>query len=166
MALEVVGSTPIVHPPKDRTRYGLFCCFPASVFCFPNKKQEYSVLLSGDSPLGAGLFFRSGADAGIWAMIQVARVGALSFVFLPFETLTVTGLAAEEILRKNGADANMVIGYANGTNSYLTPAAECGENGYETKVSARWYGLPECIPATEKTVLAAVRRLAEGLFKK
>jgi hypothetical protein len=25
------------------------------VFCFPNKKQEYSVLLSGDRPLGAGL---------------------------------------------------------------------------------------------------------------
>ena len=63
MALEVVGSTPIVHPSKDRTRYGLFCCFPASVFCFPNKKQEYSVLLSGDRPLGAGLFFRSGEDA-------------------------------------------------------------------------------------------------------
>ena len=41
----------------------VFFLLPASVFCFPNKKQEYSVLLSGDRPLGAGLFFRSGADA-------------------------------------------------------------------------------------------------------
>lgn len=92
-------------------------------------------------------------------LLQLLSVGDITFAFLPFEILTSTGNAIESILPKN----TLVIGYANGTHGYLAPADECGLGDYETCRSAHWYGMPECIPQTEQSLLRELRALSEEL---
>lgn len=91
--------------------------------------------------------------------LQLLSVGALTIAFLPFELLTSTGNAIEAMLPAHA----LVIGYANGTHGYLAPAAECGLGDYETCRSAHWYGMPECIPQTEESLLRAVQALTGEL---
>ena len=110
---------------------------------------------------------QKGIPAGIESTIQVAAIGKdAAFVFIPFELLTLTGLAIEKILKGYGlaAEKCFILGYSNGTNGYLAPARECGEGGYETVDSVRWYDTAECIPETEGTVLATVKELADAIL--
>lgn len=93
-------------------------------------------------------------------VLAALSVGGIKFVFLPFELLTSTGNKIEEIF---GAHT-LVIGYANGTHGYMAPADECGLFDYETCRSAHWYGMPECIEATEQTLLDEVRQMARAFL--
>ena len=100
-------------------------------------------------------------------VLQLWRVGADGAIaFVPFEMLTVTGNAVEEMLASHGvcADRCLVVGYANGVHGYLCPAAEADQEGYETGGAAHWYGLPECTAETEPAVLRGLAALADGLF--
>lgn len=101
----------------------------------------------------------------ISADFQIVTFADAVFVFLPFELLTPTGNAVEEMLRGLGYDTGriFVFGYSNGTNGYLAPSAECGADGYEISGAAHWYGLPECCPDSEKTVLNVVSEMAVEL---
>ncbi len=96
--------------------------------------------------------------------LQVVQIGGQAvFAFLPFELLTITGNALEERLCELGiAPANcLVIGYANGVNSYLCPEVEAEEGGYEAGGACHWYGLPEFCKQSEPTVLGGIVALAK-----
>ena len=92
-------------------------------------------------------------------LLQLVSVGDITLAFLPFEVLTSTGNAIEAMLPQH----TLVIGYANGTHGYMAPADECGLGDYETCRSAHWYGMPECIPATEQALLRELCTLSEEL---
>ena len=103
-------------------------------------------------------------DPTITVDLQVVQVGKQAvFAFLPFEVLTATENAVEEQLCQLGFDAAccFVIGYANGTYSYLCPAKEASEGGYEAGGACHWYGLPEFSPQSEPTVINGVVTLAK-----
>ena len=98
--------------------------------------------------------------------VQLLLLGKeIAFAFLPFETLTVTGNALEEILQRRGIREVFAIGHGNGSNGYLAPAAEAGEDTYETKIASRWYNLPLCTDKTEPALLRAFDTLAAELLK-
>ena len=110
---------------------------------------------------------QKGIPAGIESTIQMAAIGKdAAFVFIPFEMLTLTGLAIEKILAGYGLSPEkcFILGYSNGTNGYLIPAADCGKYSYEAVDSVRWYDTAECTPATERTVLDTVKEFAEILL--
>lgn len=110
---------------------------------------------------------QKGIPAGVEATVQMAAIGRdAAFVFIPFELLTSTGLAIEKMLAGYGLSPErcFILGYSNGTNGYLAPAAECGEGGYETVDSVRWYDTAQCIPETEGTVLKTVAEFAGTLL--
>ena len=110
---------------------------------------------------------QKGIPAGIESTIQMAAIGKdAAFVFIPFELLTITGLTIEKMLASYGLSPEkcFILGYSNGTNGYLAPAAECGEGGYETVDSVRWYDTAQCIPETEETVLQTVDMFARTLL--
>ncbi len=98
--------------------------------------------------------------------VQLLLLGKeIAFAFLPFETLTVTGNALEEILRRRGIREVFAVGHGNGSNGYLAPAAEAGDDTYETKIASRWYNLPLCTDKTEPALLQAFDTLAAELLK-
>ncbi len=110
---------------------------------------------------------QSGKAPALPVDLQVVAIGnQLVFAFVPFEMLTVTGNTLENSLRNLGfpTEGCFVIGYANGTNGYLCPAAEWGQEGYETRMSAHWYMLPECSRDTEPMVLTEIAELAKSLL--
>ena len=88
------------------------------------------------------------------------------FAFVPFEVLTVTGNAIEEQFCQLGIDSPccFVIGYANGTYSYLCPTKEASEGGYEVGGACHWYGLPEFSPESEPAVINGIVTLAKEVL--
>jgi hypothetical protein len=76
--------------------------------------------------------------SGISIQLQVARIGPLRFVALPFEPFSAIGL---QIRSRIGHEA-VVIGYANACHGYLAPADEIERGGYEIEQAYRYYGLP------------------------
>lgn len=100
------------------------------------------------------------------ADLQALRIGDAAMVFVPFEMLTVTGNALEDMLSERGVKAPqcLVLGYSNGTNGYLCPSAEADSKDYESGGAAHWYGLPQCSAETEKAVISGVTALADRLF--
>ena len=109
----------------------------------------------------------NGIPAGIESTIQMAAIGKdAAFVFIPFEMLTLTGLAIEKILTAYGLapERCFILGYSNGTNGYLAPAVDCGKYSYETVDSVCWYDTALCTPETEATVLDTVAGFAETLL--
>ena len=99
--------------------------------------------------------------------LQILQIGGQAiFAFLPFEVLTVTGNALEERLCELGiAPENcLVIGYANGTYSYLCPEAEAEAGGYEAGGACHWYGLPEFSPKSEPAVINGIVTLAKEVL--
>ena len=100
--------------------------------------------------------------------LQVLTLGKEAiFAFVPFEVLTSTGNALEQKLCSLGfaKEQCFVVGYANGTNGYLCPAAESGQHGYETRYASHWYMLPECTNQTEPTVINTLVDLAKSLLQ-
>ncbi len=105
-------------------------------------------------------------DPTIPVDLQVLTIGREAvFAFIPFEVLTATGNAVEKELCSLGfpLEGCYVVGYANGTNSYLCPAAEARQEGYETRHASHWYMLPECCEQTEPTVIQNLVELAKSL---
>ena len=110
---------------------------------------------------------QKGIPAGIESTIQMAVIGKdAAFVFIPFEMLTLTGLAIEKILAGYGlaAEKCFVLGYSNGTNGYLAPGVDCGKYSYETVDSVCWYDTALCTPETEEVVLDTVAGFADTLL--
>ena len=107
-------------------------------------------------------------DPEITVSFQALSVGRdFVMVFVPFEMLTVTGNAIESAICAMGIDPArcFVIGYANGTNGYLCPSAEHGDGSYEVQGAARWYSLPQCCEASERTVIARLTELTSELLQ-
>ena len=107
-------------------------------------------------------------EPAISVSFQAMAIGKdLAMVFVPFEMLTVTGNALESALCSMGMDPARcyVIGYANGTNGYLSPSTDCSDGGYETSGAARWYSLPQCCEASERTVIAELTKLSAELLQ-
>lgn len=102
------------------------------------------------------------------ADLQMVSIGgSFVMVFVSFELLTTTGNTIEAMLSSYNIDPDkcFVIGYANGTNGYLCPSAESGQDGYETRLAAHWYSLPECCEKSEETVLCEVADMAKTLLE-
>lgn len=100
--------------------------------------------------------------------LQVAVLGdAVCLVFVPFEVLTSTGNALEKEICALGIESEhcFIIGYANGTNSYLCPSEESGQEGYETGGASYWYLLPQCCKETEPTVIRELADMVKTLLK-
>lgn len=107
------------------------------------------------------------ANPTISVDLQVALIGdVVCLVFVPFEVLTVTGNALEKEICALGIAPEhcMIIGYANGTNSYLCPSDEYGQEGYETGGASYWYLLPQCCRETELTVIRQLADMAKTLL--
>ena len=87
------------------------------------------------------------------------------FVMLPFEVLTLTGHAIEDMLCARGfAPENIfVCGNSNSVNGYLAPYAEFEHGGYEVAGAAHWYGLAECSVQSEQAVLNAIDDMLNAL---
>lgn len=84
--------------------------------------------------------------------VQVMTLGrTAAFVMLPFEPLTLTGKAVEEMAAERGIprEAIFTVGYANSVNGYLAPKAEYESGGYEIRDAAHWYGIAECSAESE-----------------
>lgn len=111
---------------------------------------------------------KAGKSPNLKVPIQALLLpGTAAFVFLPFELLTNTGNAVEQMLRQRGYSAGQcfVLGYSNGTYGYLAPEQEFDDGGYEISGASHWYGghIPECSRQSEGTVLKAVSELLERL---
>lgn len=107
-------------------------------------------------------------DPQITVSFQALAIGdGLVMAFVPFEMLTVTGNAIESAICAMGIDPErcFVIGYANGTNGYLCPSGEYGDGSYEVQGAARWYSLPQCCEASERTVIARITELTAELLQ-
>lgn len=101
------------------------------------------------------------------ADFQIVVIGnAWVLAFVPFELLTPTGNAIEEMIARYGIPSEkcFVIGYSNGTNGYLAVSSESKSEGYETCGAAHWYGIPICCAESEQTVLQTFSNMAEELL--
>ena len=148
--LKILDETEAIQPQTPDT---VLRCRVAKVMLAWNRRVMYRL--------------QKGIPAGIDSVIQMAAIGKdAAFVFIPFELLTATGLAVEEILTGYGLrpEKCFILGYSNGTGGYLAPAADCGKYSYETVDSVRWYDTAECTPETERTVLDTVKEFARTLL--
>lgn len=99
---------------------------------------------------------KAGSASSITVPMQIFSLGRkLAFAFVPFETLTNTGLRIEKIFTDIGfeSDRVFVLGYCNSVNGYLPPPEEFRFDGYEVKGSNEWYNLPACSPTSEPSVI-------------
>jgi hypothetical protein len=148
--VKILKETAAIQPQTDATELR---CRVATVMIAWNRRVIYRL--------------QKGIPAGVESLIQVAAIGKdAAFVFIPFEMLTLTGLAIEKILTGYGLSPEkcFILGYSNGTNGYLAPAVDCGKYSYETVDSVRWYDTAECTPKTEAVILDAVAELADSLL--
>lgn len=148
--LKVLKETTAIRPQTPATELR---CRVATVMMAWNRRVMYRL--------------QKGIPAGIESMIQMAVIGKdAAFVFIPFELLTETGLAIEKILTGCGLapEKCFILGYSNGTNGYLAPAADCGKYSYETVDAVRWYDTAECTPETENRVLQTVEKFSGDLL--
>ncbi len=110
---------------------------------------------------------KHGRETTLPVDLQVLCLGGQAvFAFAPFELLTATGNAIEQAMCDLGIKSEqcIVVGYANGTHSYLCPAAEYGQYGYETRLASHWYDIPECTEKTEPVVIETLAGLAKSLL--
>jgi hypothetical protein len=96
--------------------------------------------------------------------IDVARVGSLAIVALPFEVFSAVGL---EIKRRSPFPDTIVIGQTNGALGYLAPAEEHPYGGYEICESSLFYRTrgplsQEATVLAIDTTLGLLRSLSQG----
>lgn len=97
---------------------------------------------------------------------QVFSIGKrMIFVFISFETLTITGNKLEEYLIEQGYEPEniFIVSCANSVNSYLAPFEEFPYGGYEVSGASHWYGLPECSEQTEADVITHFHELIQKI---
>ena len=148
--LKILKETEAIQPQTEATQLR---CRVAAVMIEWNRRVLYRL--------------QKGIPAGAESMIQAAAIGKdAAFVFIPFELLTLTGLAIEKLLTRYGLSPEkcFILGYSNGTNGYLAPGVDCGKYSYETVDSVRWYDTAQCTPETEAAVLEAVEELVSSLL--
>jgi hypothetical protein len=75
--------------------------------------------------------------------VQLIRLGDIAFLSLPFEPMAETGLA---IRRSSPIPYTFVLGYSNGTVSYLPTPEVSLEGGMEAKLGYKNYLLPAELP--------------------
>ena len=100
---------------------------------------------------------QAGESADITVTLQYLAIGrSLVFAFFPFEVLTLTGNALEEMLVTAGfpRESIYICGYSNSVEGYLAPAAEFPYGGYEVINAAAWYNTSRTCPESEGAVLA------------
>ena len=108
------------------------------------------------------LLAKEGKTPDMTVPFQVCTIGKrLAFVFVPFETLTLTGNKLEEFLisLEYAPENIFIVSCANSVNSYLAPVEEFPYGGYEVSGASHWYGLPECSEQTETDVLSHLKEL-------
>ncbi|MDD4774367.1 MAG: hypothetical protein PHZ09_12325 [Eubacteriales bacterium] len=101
---------------------------------------------------------KNGISPDITVPLQTMELGGIAaFAMIPFELLTLTGNAIEEMYVKRGYKREniYVVGFANSVNGYLAPKAEYEIGGYEISGAAHWYGISECSDKSEDAVLNA-----------
>ena len=100
---------------------------------------------------------QAGEDFDIRVTLQYLAIGhACVFAFIPFEVLTLTGNALEDMLADAGfpREAIYICAYANSVEGYLAPAAEFPYGGYEVINAAAWYNTSRTCTESEGAVLA------------
>ncbi len=109
---------------------------------------------------------KDGISSDINVPLQVFVLkGIAVFVMVPFELLTLTGNAIEEMFVKRGykRDGIYIIGCANSVNGYLAPKTEFEIGGYEISAASHWYGISECSAQSEDTILGNFENMAEEI---
>lgn len=107
---------------------------------------------------------QAGEDSDITVTLQYLAIGRQCvFAFIPFEVLTLTGNALEEIFVSAGfpRESIYICAYANSVEGYLAPAEEFPYGGYEVINAAAWYNTSRTCPESEGAVLAWFRQQAE-----
>lgn len=109
---------------------------------------------------------KENSTADITVPLQIFTIGGIAaFAMVPFELLTLTGNALEDMFVKQGysRESVYIIGCANSVNGYLAPKAEYATGGYEITSAAHWYGISECSAQSENAVLGGFEKMAEEL---
>jgi hypothetical protein len=128
----------------------------------PQSVEKHCVLRDLNWHLTALESVKNGVSPDLKVPVQVFTLsGTAMFIMFPFELLTLTGYAAEDMAAEVGIprEAIYTVGYANSVNGYLAPKEEIDYGGYEIKDAAHWYGIAECGVESETAVLSAVREL-------
>jgi hypothetical protein len=100
---------------------------------------------------------QNGEDFDITVTLQYLAIGReCAFAFIPFEVLTLTGNALEEMLVAAGfpREATYICAYSNSVEGYLAPAAEFPYGGYDVINAAAWYNTSRTCTESEGAVLA------------
>ncbi len=88
--------------------------------------------------------------------LQIFTINNIAaFAMVPYELLTLTGNAIEEMFVKQGygREEIYIVGCSNSVNGYLAPGAEFEIGGYEISGASHWYGISECSVLSEVTIL-------------
>ena len=99
---------------------------------------------------------QAGEDFDIRVTLQYLAIGReCVFAFIPFEVLTLTGNALEDMLVTAGfpREAIYICAYSNSVEGYLAPAAEFPYGGYEVINAAAWYNTSRTCTESEGAVL-------------
>lgn len=157
-------SVPLICPEKEwllTTRREMFEICMRSVESYEGEKRYAAVEMQWCDEMLHRL--EKGDSTTVEAKVQLLFAKEeFAFAFVPFELLTETGNAIEELLTETGISAEkcFVVGYCNGVNGYLVPSSESQKEGYETKSSAHWYHLPgEYDERAERLLLDSVKEM-------
>jgi hypothetical protein len=148
--------------PSAETLNAEIAVYMEKYHLLPPSVEKHCVLRELNWRLSALEFVKSGTSPDLKVLIQVFVLkGIAAFIMFPFELLTLTGNAAEDMAAERGIprEAIYTVGYANSVNGYLAPKEEIDFGGYEIKDAAHWYGIAECSDESENAVLSAVREL-------
>ncbi len=108
----------------------------------------------------------SGKGNNISVPLQYIAIGKeLVFLFVPFETLTLTGNKLEDIFADAGfkRPSIYVCAYSNITEGYLAPEEEFPFGGYEVSGASHWYNISDTVPESERTVVEWFKKQARIL---
>lgn len=109
---------------------------------------------------------KNGITSDITVPLQVFTLkGIAAFAMVPFELLTLTGNAIEEMFVKRGynRDGIYIIGCANSVNGYLAPKTEFEIGGYEISAASHWYGVSECSAQSEEAILSNFENMIDKI---
>lgn len=109
---------------------------------------------------------KNGIVSDITVPLQVFTLkGIAAFAMVPFELLTLTGNAIEEMFVKRGYELGgiYIIGCANSVNGYLAPKIEYEIGGYEISAASHWYGISECSSQSEEAILNNFENMIEKI---
>lgn len=155
-------TVPMKPYPSADTLKAEIAVYMEKYHLLPPSVEKHCVLRELNWRLSALRSVENGTSPDLKVPIQVFMLsGIAAFIMLPFEPLTLTGNAAEDMAAEHGIprEAIYTVGYANSVNGYLAPKTEIEYGGYEIKDAAHWYGIAECSAESETAVLSAINEL-------